>query len=53
MNNLWMIRAEVGGRLFEKFKSEGVVAIGWHAPYSRLTLNVVLMVPEELLFSER
>lgn len=34
----WMIRAEVGGRLFDKFKSEGVVAIGWHALGSLETL---------------
>ena len=27
---MWMVRAETGGRLFETFKSNSIVAIGWH-----------------------
>ena len=26
---MWMIRAEVGGKYFEDFKSKSIVAIGW------------------------
>jgi len=26
---MWMVRAEVGGRLFEEFKTRSLVAIGW------------------------
>jgi len=26
---MWMVRADVGGRLFDEFKSQGIVAIGW------------------------
>jgi len=29
MPKMWMIRAEVGGRLFDAFKEKGVAAIGW------------------------
>ena len=28
---MWMVRADVGGRLFDDFKAQGVVAIGWHS----------------------
>jgi len=29
--NTWMVRAEVGGRLFDMFREKSVVAIGWSA----------------------
>ena len=28
---MWMVRADVGGRLFDDFKAQGFVAIGWHS----------------------
>lgn len=28
-SNMWMVRADSGGRLFDQFKAEGIVAIGW------------------------
>ncbi|WP_182085958.1 restriction endonuclease [Aureimonas sp. ME7] len=30
MANAWMVRAERNGRLYDPFKEEGLVAIGWH-----------------------
>lgn len=30
MANAWMVRAERNGRLYDLFKEEGLVAVGWH-----------------------
>lgn len=39
MPKAWMVRAERNGRLYEKFKDDGVVAIGWHEIGSLDTLK--------------
>lgn len=31
MKRAWMVRAERNGRLYDKFKDDGVIAIGWNA----------------------
>ncbi len=39
MKNAWMVRAERNGRLYELFKEQGLVAIGWHEIGSLETLR--------------